>query len=551
MSGAATYQGPAGNAEATTVALRRPSRGADPANLPMARRGEPGGAWLGRLSGDCRNFLRVAAAVGIRFAPDDVARLLDMPTAALLPLVDEALGAGVLAVTGSLLTYRDERRWREAAATVPQPMLRSLRQEVGACAPRVPTEPAPEAGPPGASVVPTTTVLSNAHWDAGEPAAAVRYGREAVDAIGRDTPGPWGSHARLALAYKMVSLRDLGYAESLIRQARADADRLGPGPHTVTPRVVRARLLAQTGRLAEARAEAEAALESSVPAAGYHRLARSVLALVSLRQGDLAGASAQAELFREDGPDADEQDITFPAAHFEWIGFLVATAGHAPKQALRTIKASFPALLERPSLWYDEPAAAQWLVRLALADGDAGLADTVTARVGALAGEFPELRTVVTAARHARALVADDVTGLTAVAEQHFDTWAGALAAEDLAVRLADRDGERERALHWLGVALDRFEEVGVGPDLARVHGLLRSLGPGREQSTPGGSGWDQLSDTERRIAVLVSQGMTNREVSELVYLSPHTINYYLRRIFRKLDIRSRVALAGIVPRQH
>ncbi|MEV6604908.1 helix-turn-helix transcriptional regulator [Kutzneria sp. NPDC051319] len=56
------------------------------------------------------------------------------------------------------------------------------------------------------------------------------------------------------------------------------------------------------------------------------------------------------------------------------------------------------------------------------------------------------------------------------------------------------------------------------------------------------------LTDTERVIAQLVGTGMTNRQVATRVSLSPHTVNYHLRRIFRKLDIRSRVELARILP---
>ncbi|WP_419249486.1 response regulator transcription factor [Streptomyces longwoodensis] len=37
---------------------------------------------------------------------------------------------------------------------------------------------------------------------------------------------------------------------------------------------------------------------------------------------------------------------------------------------------------------------------------------------------------------------------------------------------------------------------------------------------------------------------MTNRQVAQCVRLSPHTVNYYLPRIYGKLGIRSRVALA-------
>lgn len=58
---------------------------------------------------------------------------------------------------------------------------------------------------------------------------------------------------------------------------------------------------------------------------------------------------------------------------------------------------------------------------------------------------------------------------------------------------------------------------------------------------------WHRLSDTERTIAALVSQGMTNRQIASRVFLSPHTVNYHLRGIFRKLQVCSRVELAAIV----
>lgn len=63
------------------------------------------------------------------------------------------------------------------------------------------------------------------------------------------------------------------------------------------------------------------------------------------------------------------------------------------------------------------------------------------------------------------------------------------------------------------------------------------------------GGGWSSLTEIERTIAGLVGQGLTNRQVSGRVYRSPHTVNYHLRRIFRKLNIRSRVELARRIPR--
>ncbi len=60
---------------------------------------------------------------------------------------------------------------------------------------------------------------------------------------------------------------------------------------------------------------------------------------------------------------------------------------------------------------------------------------------------------------------------------------------------------------------------------------------------------WDDLTETEQTIAHLVSDGLTNRQIAKRIYLSPHTVNYHLRRIFRKLDIASRVELATLAKR--
>jgi DNA-binding CsgD family transcriptional regulator len=40
---------------------------------------------------------------------------------------------------------------------------------------------------------------------------------------------------------------------------------------------------------------------------------------------------------------------------------------------------------------------------------------------------------------------------------------------------------------------------------------------------------------------------MTNRQVAAQLYLSPHTVGFHLRQIFRKLEIGSRVDLTRLV----
>ncbi|OLZ55341.1 hypothetical protein BS329_04895 [Amycolatopsis coloradensis] len=59
--------------------------------------------------------------------------------------------------------------------------------------------------------------------------------------------------------------------------------------------------------------------------------------------------------------------------------------------------------------------------------------------------------------------------------------------------------------------------------------------------------GWADLTDTERQVARLVGAGMTNRQVARDARMSSHTVNYHLRGIYRKLQIRSRVDLARLI----
>jgi DNA-binding CsgD family transcriptional regulator len=54
------------------------------------------------------------------------------------------------------------------------------------------------------------------------------------------------------------------------------------------------------------------------------------------------------------------------------------------------------------------------------------------------------------------------------------------------------------------------------------------------------------MTDSELTVARLVAQGMTNREVAERLFVSPHTVNGHLRQVFAKRDITSRVELTPL-----
>jgi DNA-binding CsgD family transcriptional regulator len=54
------------------------------------------------------------------------------------------------------------------------------------------------------------------------------------------------------------------------------------------------------------------------------------------------------------------------------------------------------------------------------------------------------------------------------------------------------------------------------------------------------------LTDNERAIAELAAAGLTNGQIARRVNKSSHTVNFHLRKVFRKLGIRSRVELARL-----
>jgi DNA-binding CsgD family transcriptional regulator len=58
-------------------------------------------------------------------------------------------------------------------------------------------------------------------------------------------------------------------------------------------------------------------------------------------------------------------------------------------------------------------------------------------------------------------------------------------------------------------------------------------------------SSMDGLTETERRIAALIAQGQTNREVAAVMFVTENTVQTHVRHIFRKLRVRSRTELAA------
>ncbi|HET6548117.1 MAG TPA: helix-turn-helix transcriptional regulator, partial [Solirubrobacter sp.] len=133
---------------------------------------------------------------------------------------------------------------------------------------------------------------------------------------------------------------------------------------------------------------------------------------------------------------------------------------------------------------------------------------------------------------------AADVLGRTPLRLEH--GW----ALHDLGAALR-RTRRRADAREPLRAALATFERLGATAWAERAVSELRATGQasGRRSETAS----SRLTPHELQVALLVSQGMTNREVAAALFLSPKTIEYHLGQIYRKLDVRGRAQLARLM----
>jgi DNA-binding NarL/FixJ family response regulator len=107
------------------------------------------------------------------------------------------------------------------------------------------------------------------------------------------------------------------------------------------------------------------------------------------------------------------------------------------------------------------------------------------------------------------------------------------------------RVGRRVDSREPLREALEIFERLGAQPWAERARRELRAAGETVGPSPRGGRLADRLTEHELRVAAAVAQGASNREVAANLFVSPKTVDFHLRQIYRKLGISSRTKLAA------
>lgn len=120
-------------------------------------------------------------------------------------------------------------------------------------------------------------------------------------------------------------------------------------------------------------------------------------------------------------------------------------------------------------------------------------------------------------------------------------------AALDHAQALADlgaalrRAGRRSDCRPVLQHALDRAHRLGAQRLEVRVRDELAVLGlrPRRAHMTGAGS----LTPSERRVAQLAADGMSNPQIAQALFVTPKTVEFHLRHVYGKLGISGRTGL--------
>ncbi|MEV6340987.1 AAA family ATPase [Nocardia vinacea] len=341
-------------------------------------------------------------------------------------------------------------------------------------------------------------------------------------------------------AHCLIELDRLADAEAVLHKAIGHSRRIN-GVYLGASVVAKARLYLLHGRWDDAIVECTSG--QSVPDAfGYIPILHSLSALIGIHRGT----------FLPD-PEAipapnDQLGSTGNGQFYPWVKALMRETRGDPRGALDILVDAHQRLadgLTAPTLYYIFPDIA----RLAADVGDEAAARSVVMASAELADRQP------TAARTGTALlcrgVAERDPAVLRTAAADFRR-AGrplyeAQAYENAALLFA-ADGRGSDARGALDAAVELYNGLGASWDTARAVARMRPYGIRRGVRGPRNrpkSGRAALTETERKVAALVTEGFSNSDIATQMFLSRRTIQSHVSNILAKLGIASRRDIAA------
>ena len=108
------------------------------------------------------------------------------------------------------------------------------------------------------------------------------------------------------------------------------------------------------------------------------------------------------------------------------------------------------------------------------------------------------------------------------------------------------RRGRRADARAQLRTAHEMFDGIGMQAFAERARRELRATGEIARRRTAATLG--ELTPQEDQIAQLARSGLSNPQIAAQLFLSAHTVQYHLGKVFTKLGITSRRQLGQALP---
>jgi DNA-binding CsgD family transcriptional regulator len=381
----------------------------------------------------------------------------------------------------------------------------------------------------------------------GDVSVALPLFDRALDVVGDD---PSLNDLSLLLQInKAVALGELDRydeAVSVAARVRQMADRTGSLVRLAQAQSALGQLLFQVGRWDDAQAEVDT-LPDDFKDPGATCCDRGIAAVIAFHRGDKATA---------------RQHLVLAAPSAEQIGnrvvaplTLARSLDHEVADQQEEALAVLTDLVTGDAEELDEvedllPEAA----RLAAQTGTVDAAAEVAEQAAILARRSQVPHRLGTAA-YCRGLLERDPFLLQHAADRYRDAGRPlqrAKALEAAAIGFATR-GDRDAARSAFTRADELYDRLGANWDLAhlraqlRQHGIRR--GP-RAKHRQAQAGWHSLTPTETKIAGMVAEGMSNRQIAEQLVLSPRTVGTHVSHILAKLGVRSRIDIAREVTEQ-
>lgn len=339
------------------------------------------------------------------------------------------------------------------------------------------------------------------------------------------------------------------FAEKVLADGMVDARRHGSTLGFAHVMLTRSLLDFRRGRLSDAEADAAAVedLGEGLPPQ-VQALLVAWLVHPTVHRGDLERAAAVLERYGMTGEVPDLYTAVFVLEARGWLRMEQGDPGRAARDFLEC-----GARLDRLAM--TNPAIIPWRSSAALglaACGDVDRARSLASDSLRRAERFGSLRCTGLARR---ALAA------AAAGQERLELLAAAV--DDLGK--VEAPLERARVLVDLGMTLRRERRRGdargplrLGLDLATRCGAeaLADLAE-RELRAAGAKprrrvlvGPTSLTPSERRIALMAAEGMTNRQIAQQLFVSLRTVENHLSGVFRKLGIQSRAEVAAVLEHQ-